>query len=114
MNPANFLLLCLGWLIACRVTPTLQDSSYAEEQRDGAIPVVDVEMVAPQRWQTYRKGLDNLKRELSFIIDKELEREKKRLFSTEDQRLAHIAKASTMQLKPFGRKGRHAGPDKRA
>ncbi|KAG6440168.1 hypothetical protein BBOV_II001605 [Babesia bovis T2Bo] len=114
MTLANFLLMYLWWSIACRVTPTLQDSSYAEEKRDGAIPVVDVEMVSPQRWQAYRKGLENLKRELSFIVDKELERERKRLFAAEDDRLARVIKSSSMQLKHFGRKGRPATLDARA
>ncbi|GBE61801.1 signal peptide-containing protein, putative [Babesia ovata] len=70
MKAVRIFCLYLGWLLACRTTPTLQDSTYDEAQRDGILPVVDVEMVAPKRWQAYRNGLNRLKRELSFVIDR--------------------------------------------
>ncbi|GIX65210.1 signal peptide-containing protein [Babesia caballi] len=70
MIPGSFFGLFLWWLTARLVSPTLQDSTYPEAERDGAVPVVDVEMIAPKRWQAYRNGLNALKRELSFVVDK--------------------------------------------
>ncbi|CDR94990.1 hypothetical protein BBBOND_0201470 [Babesia bigemina] len=113
MKVERIFCLYLGWLLACRATPTLQDSTYDEAQRDGVLPIVDVEMVAPKRWQAYRNGLNSLKRELSFVIDRgklslstlltrhaELERERRRIFQLEDQRSLAAPRASLMQLLP--------------
>ncbi|KAK1938316.1 hypothetical protein X943_000101 [Babesia divergens] len=110
MHPKKILFLLIVWPALCRAAPTSQGTSYPEKERDGNIPFVDVEMLPSKRWKDARIGLDNMKKELSFIIDKgnststqhtsgnaELEKEKQRLFDKIDG--TRTSRPSLSQLK---------------
>lgn len=96
-HPKKILFVLIVWPALCRAAPTSQGASYPEKERDGNIPFVDVEMLPSKRWKDARIGLDNMKKELSFIIDKELEKEKQRLFDKIDG--TRTSRPSLSQLK---------------
>eukprot|EP00375_Theileria_parva_P001392 XP_764064.1 hypothetical protein [Theileria parva strain Muguga] len=66
---------------------------------DGNIPTVDVQMIPQKRWLSSSREFQNLKKEISYVIDKEIEKEKKRLMDMEDSRFNNI-KQSILQLIP--------------
>ncbi|BAM42111.1 conserved hypothetical protein [Theileria orientalis strain Shintoku] len=64
---------------------------------DGNIPTLDVQMVAQKRWLVSKREFQNLQKELSYFIDQEIEKEKKRLIDKEDSNF-HYMKNSFMKL----------------
>ncbi|UVC50182.1 hypothetical protein MACK_004055 [Theileria orientalis] len=70
---------------------------------DGNIPTLDVQMVAQKRWLVSKREFQNLQKELSYFIDKEIEKEKKRLIDKEDSKF-HYMQNSFMKLVPNSRK----------
>lgn len=67
-----------------RNTAATQADSYPEQNHDGNIPFVNVEMQPSQRWKDARMGLDRLKKELSYVVDREIEKAKTSLIDKLD------------------------------
>ncbi|AFZ81475.1 signal peptide-containing protein [Theileria equi strain WA] len=95
-SPISFLQSSVSGDLAHRQQLSQQ---HSDPMKDGNIPTLDVQMIAPKRWLASDREFKNLQRELSYFIDQEIDKERKRLLDKEDSRL-ESTRSSLLHLIP--------------